>query len=214
MTNCRKREFLTISFNQLFAVGLGFIGGKVDFRKLSVFKEEQHIAFVVGRNRHINCGFAGVHMQMGRDEIAQHARFCIVKVRRFCLIDLTAVCKEQQIGVVGRFKRLNDAVAVFKLLLAAHTKRLRRNLFEIAVFCKEQMHRVIRDFLDGFVVFQTFGIQDFTAARLVVFFHNVLKLGNDNFLYPRFARKNIFHILNIRTQIFNVFGAFEDIFAV
>ena len=153
-------------------------------------------------------------MQMGRDEIAQHARFCIVKVRCFCLIDLTMVCKEQQIGVVGRFKRLNDAVAVFELLLAAHTKRLRRNLFEIAVFGKEQMYRVIRDFFNRFIVFQTVGIQNFTAPGLVVFFHDILKLGNDNFLYPRFARKNIFHILNIRPQVFNIFGAFEDIFAV
>ena len=68
-------------------------------------------------------------------------------------------------------------------MLAAHTQRLRRDLFKIALARKEQMDRIIgRRLLSRFILALRWIVKQ-TAARFGVFLSHILQLGNDDGAY-------------------------------
>ena len=81
---------------------------------------------------------------------------------------------------------LGDLVALFQLLVAAHTQGKRGDLLKVAFFRKEQVHRVIRHSLHGLFFGNFLRVQNMAAARLAVLLRDFIQLAHNNRLNARF----------------------------
>ena len=201
MEHRRGGRFVGISLYELLAVRLRLIGGKLDLRRLSVFKEEEHMTRIVRGHDHIDRRLALVHAERARHIIAECARLCLLEVVDASLVDLAAVCEEEKLFRVIRNHGLGELIALLELLLAAHAQGLRGYLLEIALLREEERHGIIGYLLLLFLLCDIGGVDNLRLSRLAVFLDNFLKLA-DNYRADSAALCE--DILKIGNELFEI----------
>ena len=200
-------RFVGISLYELLAIRLRLIGGKLDLRRLSVFKEEEHITRIVRGHDHIDRRLALVHAERARHIIAECARLCLLEVVDASLVDLAAVREEEKLFRVIRNHGLGELVAVFELLLAAHAQGLRGYLLEIALLREEERHGIIGYLLLLFLILDVGGIDNLRSSRLAVFLYDILKLVYNYLAHSAALCEDILKVGNELFELLNVLGA-------
>ncbi len=158
--------------------------------------------------------FTLVHAQLCRQIVAQRGGFRFPEIRGAALIDLLAVGKEHQLDGVGRFKALAERVALFKLLLAGHPQGLRRDLLEIPLPAKEQMHRIVLHRFLLLIRLRLVVVQDLGAAGRGVFLLHRLQLVDKDAADSRRLGERILQIGDLLLQCRHFRHPFEDILLV
>ena len=125
------------------------------------------------------------------------------------------VCEEEKLLIICRLHLLGDDIIFLELLVTAHPQGLGRELFEVAVPCKEENDRVIVDRLLLFLLlFQVGGIDDFTLPGLAILLADLLEFFDDDFLDPAAVIEDILEILDFSLKVLHILQPFQDILPV
>ncbi len=125
-----------------------------------------------------------------------------------------SICKGKNFIPVWTLNRLNNSVALFQLLLAAHTQICRSDFLSISALGNKYRNRIIGYFCFCFNNFIRNIVKNFGMSAGIILINNTLKLGNNDFLHSCFAWKYGFKFGNIILKIFYILDSFQNILSV
>ena len=131
-----------------------------------------------------------------------------------CLVSLTVVCDKDNIGLVCGFKALNNLVALFQLVLAAHAEGKGSDLLEIAFLCDEYIDSVILNVFLCVVFLNLMVEHDLCLSWGRILLDDVFKLLDDDFLDLFDVVDCGFKVGNFLFKVFNIGDAIENILLV